>query len=185
MSANILKSEFLCIISDCAVDLGAAMLAFAPASKIDWTVPGSLVGLLYDFAIATIISVPEWHTTSSKRRYRDDALSKPVHAKVVPQYVEELCDAGVSREFVEAVCACYMKTSTDSETIPSLAEQCAFVRSLGSDRTSDVPERMDDGEENWDFKGMVSAKKWLRLALAVSCGRCSASVRMAGSLRLR
>lgn len=43
--------------------------------------------------------------------------------------------------------------------IPSLAEQRVFVRSLDNERTSDVPKRIENEEDDCDFEGMVIAEK--------------------------
>lgn len=43
--------------------------------------------------------------------------------------------------------------------IPSLAEQRVYAQNFGTGRASDVPERMDEGEENRDFKSIVAAKE--------------------------
>lgn len=71
-----------------------------------------------------------------------------VHAKVVPSHVEEFRDAGFSVEFAKAVGARYKAAGTGLSDIPSLAEQRAFVRNLGIERTIDVPEGMDGKKEN-------------------------------------
>lgn len=60
----------------------------------------------------------------------------------------EFHDAGMIREFVKAVCARYKAGCKNLEVIFSLAEQHAFVKTLESDRASDVPDRMDEEERN-------------------------------------
>lgn len=55
--------------------------------------------------------------------------------------------------------ACNRTNSTGLETISSLAEQRAFVRDLENYCTTDVSERIDDEEENWDFKGTVTVEE--------------------------
>lgn len=77
-----MKRELLRIISDCAVDPVSVILAFARAGETDWTPRCCPVWFLYDFADATIISVPEWQVESLKRALCGDAVHGVVHAKV-------------------------------------------------------------------------------------------------------
>lgn len=65
---------------------------------------------------------------SVRRRFRGNTLLGAAHAKITPQYIDELCDDGMSRQLAKAVWARYDADSTDLETIQSLAEQCVFVR---------------------------------------------------------
>lgn len=58
---------------------------------------------LYKFPDALIISVLEWRETSLRRRLRSDVVPEIVHAKVTPSSSNGFRDAGVSREFGEAV----------------------------------------------------------------------------------
>lgn len=122
MRATILKCVILRIISDCAIDLVAALSAFARAGKIDQTVPDCLAWFLNDFADATIISVPEWQAKISKLGSCGIFFPGPVYTKVVSRFVEEFLDAGMSREFFKAVWARCMADGTGMETTPSLAE---------------------------------------------------------------
>lgn len=62
---------------------------------------------------------------------------------------------------------------TDSEIIPFLAEQRVFARYSDHDRTSDVLERLNDGEESRIFVGLVTAEKCPPPAFAVGCERRS------------
>lgn len=62
MRANVLKRSLLCVTSDCAADMEAAILAFARAGEIKRTASDGLVRLLYSFADLTIGSVPEWQS---------------------------------------------------------------------------------------------------------------------------
>lgn len=66
-----------------------------------------------------------------------------------------------------------------------LSEQRVFLQNLDYNRTSDVRETSGDGEKNWNFKSVMSLKKQLKLAFAVSHERCSASATMAARLHLR
>lgn len=54
----------------------------------------------------------------------------------------------MSREFDKAVWACYKADGTELEAISSLAEQRTFVQMRGNDHTSDVPDKMNDGEDH-------------------------------------
>lgn len=155
------------MIRNCAVDLVAAILAFARADKIDYMVPDCLGWFLYEFADATIISVPEWRASSANRRPRGDAPPGSAFAKAVSFYVEMFCDAGMSQEFLKAVWVRYKAASNDSENTLSLAKQRVFLQSLENDPMSDVPEKMDDEEEIWDFEGTVTAEEVARSRVRV------------------
>lgn len=48
---------------------------------------------------------------------------------------------------------------TDLPDIPSVEEGRVFLRDLETEPASNVPERMNDGEDILDFKGIVTAKK--------------------------
>lgn len=89
MRAKILKRVLLRIISNYAVGLVAATLAFARAGKTDWKAPDCVGRYSYGFAYVAIIFVPEWQTKSLKRSLYGDALLEVAHAKVAPRYVEE------------------------------------------------------------------------------------------------
>lgn len=88
-----------------------------------------------------------------------DALPGVAHAKVALCYVKEVFDAGMRREFAEAVRACYKAGGTDWIEISSVAVQRAFVRSSGAKCTSGVAEIADDQVDNRDFEGMKTAKE--------------------------
>lgn len=105
----------------------AAILAFACAVDIDWTVPDCIGWLLYDFAEATIIPVPARHATSVKRGRRSDTLSGAVHEKVTSNHVEEFCVYSKSRKTAEAMWARYGADDADLEAILSLAKQRVFL----------------------------------------------------------
>lgn len=53
----------------------------------------------------------------------------------------------MSREFAQAVWACYKADGTDLKEILSLPVQRALVQSMGTDRARAVPERIDDDED--------------------------------------
>lgn len=61
MRANIFKRGLLCIISDCAIDQMAAILALAHTGEADWTALDCLGGFLCDFSYKATVSVLEWH----------------------------------------------------------------------------------------------------------------------------
>lgn len=67
--------------------------------------------------------------------------------KVTTHYVQRFCDAGMSREFFEAVWALYKADGTDLREISSLAEQRVIMQTLRNKRTIDVPGKIDDAEE--------------------------------------
>lgn len=67
-----------------------------------------------------------------------------MHAKVTYRYVEEFCDAGMSREYAEAGWAHYRADGTDMRDIKSMAEQRAFARNLDTEPASNVPEGLDE-----------------------------------------
>lgn len=83
------------------------------------------------------------------------------------------------REFVKAVRSRYKANGIGLQTIPSLSERRAFVQKLNNDRKNDAPERIEDGEDNWDIEGMVTAKE-----VAVS-GICDKAARSAAGLQER
>lgn len=141
-----------------SVDLKAAVSVFARAGEIDWYVLDGLGGSLYEFVVATAISVPKWQAKSLKQGLRDEALPGAVREKVIPFYAGEFCDAGVSREFTEAVWAQYKMDDNDLKSILSLAEQRALVLNPDNDRTSDVPEKRDDVEKNLGFGNMLTVE---------------------------
>lgn len=79
----------------------AATIAFARLGGIDWAALNCVGWFLYDFADATIKSVPEWETKSLQRDLRGDSLPRVIHANVAQGYGGEFRDAGMSREFAE------------------------------------------------------------------------------------
>lgn len=158
------------------MDLEAAIVAFARAGEIYWTAPDCLGWFLRGFADVTTIFMPEWRNKILKRGFLGVALPGVVHEKVTPSYVDEFRDADMRREFTEAVSSRYKADGTDVRVIQSLAEQRAFLRKFGTEHSRDVLEGVGGEEDDWDFDGIVTAKKRLRLAFTVSCDRCSASV---------
>lgn len=65
----------------------------------------------------------------------------------------------MSRKFGESVWALYNVAGTEFRNVPSLVKQRAFVHSLDTEHASDVLKKLNDKEDNWDFKGMVGAKE--------------------------
>lgn len=63
------------------------------------------------------------------------------------------------RAYDESVRALSKADGTDMKNILSLAVQRAFVCSLGTEQASDVPERIDDEEEKWDFEATVTVEE--------------------------
>lgn len=130
------------------MDPVSAILAFERAGEIDWSAPDCLGWFLYDFADATIFPVPELRAKSLTRELRDNALPGVVYAKVALRYVDVLRDVTMSRKFAEAVWKRYKADDTDLRDISSLAEQHAFVCSLGTEPESNVSEGMNGEEDN-------------------------------------
>lgn len=100
-----------------------------------------------------------------KRSLRGAILSGVVHAKEASRHLQEFGDSGMTREFVEAVWVCYKANGTNLTETPLLAKQRAVVRNLHTARPSDVPEKVDDDEDDWDFKGVMIAEKVARLGI--------------------
>lgn len=113
----------------------------------------------YDFADATIILVPEWNDTSPKRGRRGDALSEATHAMAVFRYIEEFCDAGMSRELAEVAWTRYEADCVDLEVSASFPDHRAFRLKPDIAQSSGSPDRMDDGENDCDIGGMVTANE--------------------------
>lgn len=88
-----------------------------------------------------------------------EALSKIDHSNVSARYIEEFRDDGMSREIVGAVWACYKVDGTDLKVVPLLVKQRVFRQKLESDLISDVPDRLDNVEDNWEFEGVVILKE--------------------------
>lgn len=93
--------------------------------------------------------VPEWQPEGLIRGFRGDALPVGAHAKVAACYVEDFCEAGLSREFVSVVWARYKVNDTDSKGATSLVEQ----------RTCDAAMEVDNEENNWNFEGIVTVEE--------------------------
>lgn len=81
-----------------------------------------------------------------------------MHAKVVFRCVEEFRNAKTSRKFAEAALTRYKLDGTGLRYILSLVKQRAFVPDLSTESASNVPEGIDDEEENWYLRGMIDAE---------------------------
>lgn len=90
---------------------------------------------------------------------RGGLFPENIYTKVVPHYVDKLCNAGQSQEFDKGVCARYKADDPDLPAIPSLAKQRAFVCDLNNEPAGSVLEGMDDEKSNWDIGGMISAEE--------------------------
>lgn len=90
---------------------------------------------------------------------RGDTLPRTIHANVAPLCVEKCCEDGMDRAFVKAVWTFYEADGIDLETILSLSGQRAFPQKSDNGQTSDGPDRVDNGEDIWDFQDMVTAEE--------------------------
>lgn len=99
MSANVLKCRLLCIISDCAMNLVAAISAFVRDSETDCTAPDGVGWVLYGVADAATIFVSERHVKSLERGCLGNFLPGIAHAKVALLYVEDFRDVSISQVF--------------------------------------------------------------------------------------
>lgn len=106
----------------------AAILAFARAGKIDWTVLEFLDWFLCDFAKAAIVLIPEGKPTSYKRGSRDDTLPRTVHEKVPPRHIRYFDEGDTSRKFAKAGWVRCNVDDTNLDAIWSFAEQRVLVR---------------------------------------------------------
>lgn len=159
MRANILYHGLLPNISDCVVELTAAVSASARAGKTDWTAPDCLGRFHYDFANESISFEREWHTKSLKRGLCEDALQRTVNAKHAPCCADKLRDAYMSQGYAEAVWACYKANVTDLWKILSLEVPRAFLRNLDTELVGNAPKGMYDEENSLVFQGMVPVKE--------------------------
>lgn len=101
----------------------------------------------------------EMEASNSKRRRRGDILAGAVHAKIVEQYVENLCDYFIGRKFAEAVQVLFKVGATDLDVVQFLSEQCVFAQKLDSDQSSDMSDSTDNWKGNWDFERIVPANE--------------------------
>lgn len=81
---------------------------------------------LHVFTNAATTSVSEWQSKSLERSLPGDTLPEVVHLEVLPCYVDELREDGMSHELAEAVWNCYEADSINLEAISSLQMQRAF-----------------------------------------------------------
>lgn len=159
MRANFLKRGLLQLISDCAADLAAGILAFARAGKIDWTAPDCVSWFFYSFADTAIFSVPEWQDKMSKEDLCGNTLPGVALAKVAFHFLKEFCSVPVSRELAKAMWACYKADGTDFKEILWLGENCVFLQSLTTDCAGDVLKGIDDEEDSWYIESTVTAEE--------------------------
>lgn len=122
-----------------------------------------------------INSVLDQQATSYMQLLRGYTLSGTVHSKAVLRYVAEFRESVISSEIAEVKRARYNTEGSGSNTILLQVEQSLFVQNLDCSRASDIPNRVDRANDNWDFEGLVTVKKWPLLAFLVSFKRHSAS----------
>lgn len=77
----------------------------------------------------------------------------------MPRYVNKFRTADISRGFAEEVWNRNKSDGTDLNETPSVEAQCTFVENLGTERSTEVPEGMDDEGDNQDFKGMLTSEE--------------------------
>lgn len=170
MRVNILMRGTLRMLSNCAADPAAVILAFASAGETDWTAHDCLVWVFYDFEEATIVSVLKRQAKSLNWELREDLLPGIVHAKVAPHCFDKFRDGGMSRENAKVVWACYKADGTDLRETPSLAAQPAFVQNMNDEPSGSVSEGRMARRTDWTLEMWSLPKKPPRLVLGEVAG---------------
>lgn len=79
-----------------------AILAIARLAEIDCSAPNAVFRFLFELDEACIINVPKWSIASQKRGRAGESIVSMTRPEVSPQYVEEVCGAGMRRAYAQS-----------------------------------------------------------------------------------